>query len=218
MMGRRRTLDLHDNNGSLYGTTYAGYNQDCKLPGSIGCGGVFKLSPPKKQGGEWIEATLHRFTASSPGANPAVGVTFDTHGYLYGTTLGGGLNGWGTIFSLAPKSDGKWKKQVLYQFLDGADGSLPRGKLTLDARGSIYGSASGGGSYGNGTIFRLKQSAQGSWKFSALYEFTPIPDGAYPLGSLPTDATGNVYGTTRYGGSTQNCPQVGCGTVFEMEK
>jgi uncharacterized repeat protein (TIGR03803 family) len=47
-----------------------------------------------------------------------------------------------------------------------------------------------------------------------LYMFQGGTDGSRPNGPLVSDASGNLYGTTLYGGSDQ-CP-MGCGTVFEL--
>jgi uncharacterized repeat protein (TIGR03803 family) len=46
--------------------------------------------------------------------------------------------------------------------------------------------------------------------FTTLHAFTGTPDGASPFGGLVTDRKGNHYGTTQYGGTSNN------GTVFEM--
>ncbi|MFY9645843.1 MAG: choice-of-anchor tandem repeat GloVer-containing protein [Terriglobales bacterium] len=44
---------------------------------------------------------------------------------------------------------------------------------------------------------------------TVLYNFTNTPDGATPNSRLTSDAAGNLYGTTEYGG-------LGYGTVFEL--
>ena len=61
-------------------------------------------------------------------------------------------------------------------------------------------------------------SAEGQ-TFKVLYSFAGYPtDGAQPLGGLLMDAAGNLYGTTRYGGSHETCPGDGeCGTVFKLD-
>jgi uncharacterized repeat protein (TIGR03803 family) len=56
--------------------------------------------------------------------------------------------------------------------------------------------------------------------FSTLYTFTGPPgDGGNPWSSLVADKTGNLYGTTFLGGSTDACrgnAAIGCGTVFKV--
>jgi uncharacterized repeat protein (TIGR03803 family) len=54
--------------------------------------------------------------------------------------------------------------------------------------------------------------------FKVLYRFGAYPDGNSPLGGLFMDAAGNLYGTTRYGGSHESCPGEGqCGAVFKLD-
>src|SRR5262252_4917529 len=51
---------------------------------------------------------------------------------------------------------------------------------------------------------------------TVLYRFTGGSDGGVPTSSLVFDAAGNLYGTTVYGGiSNQNCVSA-CGVVFEL--
>jgi uncharacterized repeat protein (TIGR03803 family) len=204
-----------DEKGAVYGTTEFGGIEGGEC-GSGGCGTVFKLGPPNMKDGRWIEEVLDRFDPGSSGAaQPSAGVIFDQSGNLYGTTLGGCNSGSGTIFELTPRSKGKWRERVLYRFRDGDDGSEPQSGLVLDAKGNLYGTATGGGTVGNGTFFRLRRLGE-SWAFTALYEFEVEPDGAYPSGNLIFDGAGNLYGTTEHGGSGQACGSYGCGTVFEV--
>jgi uncharacterized repeat protein (TIGR03803 family) len=51
--------------------------------------------------------------------------------------------------------------------------------------------------------------------FRVLYSFSGGADGREPDADLFRDATGNLYGTTRNGGDTRQCP-VGCGVLFEL--
>lgn len=53
---------------------------------------------------------------------------------------------------------------------------------------------------------------------TTIYQFASKPDGSYPQGGLVSDAQGNLYGTTEFGGSYY-CPDhyhPGCGTVFKL--
>jgi len=56
--------------------------------------------------------------------------------------------------------------------------------------------------------------------YKVLWSFGGAPnDGALPAGNLIFDGKGNLYGTTRNGGSSAGaayCYPVGCGTVFEL--
>jgi len=53
---------------------------------------------------------------------------------------------------------------------------------------------------------------------TTLYSFQGGTDGAWPNGGLFRDRSGNLYGTTEYGGysSNETCRDLGCGTVFKL--
>ena len=97
-----------DSTGALYGVTEFGGDASCSDDGSLGCGTVFKLSPPSTQGGAWTEAILHDFTWGSDGTSPqAPVIVLGTT--VYGTTLWGGAAyctiagtqvGCGTVFQI----------------------------------------------------------------------------------------------------------------------
>lgn len=105
--------------------------------------------------------------------------------------------------------------QHLYTFngANGASGASPN-SLIGDLAGNLYGTTSGGGAYGFGTIFRLSPAGQET----VLYSFSGGADGGNPEGGLVRDAAGNLYGTAERYGSSQ-CPSdlpVGCGVVFQL--
>jgi uncharacterized repeat protein (TIGR03803 family) len=152
-----------------------------------------------------VEKVLYSFTGSD-GSVPYPALIFDAKGNLYGTTLVGGTSGAGTVFELTP-SHGKWTEKVLYSF-NGQDGAEPVASLIFDAKGNLYGTTSGGGANGAGTVFELT-SSQGTWTEKMLYSFNG-QDGAEPEGGVIFDAKGNLYGTTTQGGTYDD------GTVFEL--
>jgi uncharacterized repeat protein (TIGR03803 family) len=83
----------------------------------------------------------------------------------------------------------------------------------------LYGETVVGGPADSGTIFELSPNSTGGWTEAILYAFKGAPDGREPSGGLAFDASGNLYGTTFYGGTgnAENCiPILGCGTVFEL--
>jgi uncharacterized repeat protein (TIGR03803 family) len=103
---------------------------------------------------------LYSFKGVPDGSNPAAGLIQDSEGNLYGTTeLGGNpanFSGSGTVFKLTPAGNEK----VLYTFTGGADGAYPLAALVMDKQGNLYGTteeggASGFGSLGSGTVFKL---------------------------------------------------------------
>jgi hypothetical protein len=209
---------VFDQKGALYGTTFFGGNQGCQQDSGVGCGTVFKLSPPAKKGHAWGYKVLHRFNdgvypqALGDGENPAAGVILDRKGTLYGTTFGA-AEGEGTVFTLTPptKRGGPWKETLLHLF-NRDDAGNPQGSLVFDRGGDLYGAAPGG-TYFRGAIYRLKRHGNG-WKYRVLYDFSGSPDGYQPGSNLIFDGVGDAYGTTQYGG-TGSC-QNGCGTVFEF--
>ena len=204
--------------GALYGATSNGGTTDCGTPG--GCGLVFSMRPPSTVCGTvscpWTQNILYEFSWLNPptdGTQPNGGMVFDSVGNIYGTTVGGGLNGAGTVFELS-NSQGSWFETVLYDFPGEFAVSSPNGNVVIDQAGNIIGTAQFGGPPGCspfhcGSIFELTQSSQG-WVASTLHEFNGDTDGGVPMGGLIADAAGNLYGTTTTAGPA------GGGTVFEL--
>ncbi len=105
-------------------------------------------------------------------------------------------------------------EKVLYRFKGGNDGSAPHAGLIADKAGNLYGTTPSGGSGecrgGCGTIFQLSPASGGRWTETVLYRFTGGSDGAFPNAGLIFDTAGNLYGTTIYGGSSDD------GTIFQL--
>jgi uncharacterized repeat protein (TIGR03803 family) len=222
---------IFDQAGNLYGTTAAG--------GSYDYGTAFKLS--NNGGGGWAETVLYVFGTnggSSDGEQPD-GVIFDKSGNLYGTTAGGGnplcdfdSAYCGTVFALTPNGSGGWTENIIYKF-SGSDGWEPNGGLIFDQSGNLYGTTQQGGSGpcfnpdnpGCGTAFELSPNGSGGWTGATLHNFGEnITDGMLPDGGMIFDQSGNLYGTTQWGGTPDEACAYGggggggslCGTVFEL--
>jgi uncharacterized repeat protein (TIGR03803 family) len=207
--GQEPTAGLvFDAAGNLYGTTASG-----------GGGIVFKLAP--NPDGTWTENVLHSFTRNSAdGDIPRAGLIFDSSGNLYGTTasgggssaciVGGGAEGCGVVFKLAPNPDGTWTESILYSFTGGADGAGPQAGLIFDAAGNLYGTTYSGGSTactgGCGVVFKLTPTGS-SWSERVLHSFGG--HGEFPNGPVIFDPAGNLFGTTSAGSSN-------FGLVFEI--
>ena len=168
------------------------------------------------------ESVLYSFAGPpADGGSPAGNLVSDANGNFYGTTQNGGPANAGTVFKLHPKGDGTYTESVLYSFgATSSDGQLPSG-LVMDGSGNLYGTTqAGGGSsacqFGCGTVFELV-AASGVYSEKILHSFTGAPDGQSP-GSLSMDASGNLYGTTEFGGTAKSSSfcKAGCGTVFEL--
>jgi uncharacterized repeat protein (TIGR03803 family) len=106
----------------------------------------------------------------------------------------------------------------LYLFQGGQDGNSATPGLIIGKEGNLYGmTAQGGGSGcsgggGCGTIYQVSPRGDET----VLYRFTGIPDGFYPQAGLVADQTGNLYGTTEYGGLGGCQFNTGCGTLFKL--
>ena len=236
---------IMDNLGNLYGTTPSGgltSSGICSEFSPPGCGTVFKVDPSGN------ETVLHSFTGTNgDGTKPVAGLIMDSAGNLYGTTQYGGITscssgsflpqGCGTVFKLDPSG----KETVLYSFtLTNGDGASPAASLIMDSAGNLYGTTQFGGiTSGNcpnpntnsaapppagcGTVFKLDPSGNQT----VLYSFTLTQgDGAQPTAGVIMDSTGNLYGTTRYGGVTSSSCLIfntgppyppGCGTAFKLD-
>src|ERR1035441_2197514 len=103
---------------------------------------------------------LYAFSGSPGGASRGTKLVMYTAGNLYGTSYGGGVYGYGSVFKLTPSSDG-WTYASLHDFTGGSDGANPDCGLAFDTDGSLYGTASFGGDlaegsgYGCGVIFQV---------------------------------------------------------------
>lgn len=185
----------------LFGTTSGG---------SVSSGTLFAMN---SDGSGFTN--LYYFTATSgsdftniDGAFPQGSLTLSGN-MLFGTTFGGGISGRGTIFSVTTNGEGF---TVLHSFgptvspgYTNGDGAWPFDSLVLSSN-TLYGTASGGGAEGVGTVFAVNVSGSG---FTVLRSFSSDSNGSSPLGGLVL--SGNTfYGTAQYDGSAGN------GTIFSI--
>jgi uncharacterized repeat protein (TIGR03803 family) len=94
---------------------------------------------------------------------------------------------------------------VIHNFA-GSDGQGPLAGLVMDSKENLYGTTSEGGLYGAGVVFKSSRTGTET----VLHSFGSGTDGATPEGSLILGSTGNLYGTTFAGGTTN------AGTVFKV--
>ncbi len=137
---------------------------------------------------------LHNFFSPSPdGYNPESQLIQASDGYLYGTTVQGGVgdNNSGVIYRLNPEC----VYSIVYSFTGPSDGSHPMSPLVEATDGNLYGLTSSGGANDTGTIYKLNLWSQ---TVTPVYSFA---DGGQPSGGDPIDdGQGNLYGTTSAGG------------------
>jgi uncharacterized repeat protein (TIGR03803 family) len=191
--GQSPSTDLIlDANGILYGTTYGLFGGGGTGTGP--CGTIFRIDTKHNN----KETILHRFHQSD-GCNPLNGhLVLDSTGNLYGTTQEGGAfwryPGGGTAFKLNLKSNAF---TLVHSFKGVGDGTMPAGTLVVNASG-IYGTATFGGQYGYGVIFKI--SPKGVKTNLHSFQRGTNNGGNRPEEGLISDGLGNLYGVTRPGG------------------
>jgi uncharacterized repeat protein (TIGR03803 family) len=215
---------IADANGDLYGTTANGGNPAyCSGSGPGGCGTVYKLTP---SGSSYKETILYAFKGgATDGENPYAALVMDKSGALYGTTpYGFYSSSVGSVYKLTPNGS-NYTESIIDGFghkNDGA-GPAPFGKLAIDSKGIIYGTAERGGKgdskpsspcpgpdgTGCGMVFELMGSGS-TYTEKIIYDVTDYKKGTYPNAGVTLDPNGNIYGTmTEYGASTY-------GAVYEL--
>jgi len=181
---------------TLYGTASQG--------GSAGCGIVWAVSTTTGK-----EEILYTFQGEPyDGWRPMGGLTY-YKGSFYGTTVDGPTkptDGAGTIYKITKKGK-KYVEDILFLF-NTTDGATP-GAVTpvFDKAGNLYGTTTGGGSPGNGTVFMLTPGGVET----VLHNFNcGTGDGCVPWAGVTLDKKDNLYGTTQIGGT------YGYGTIYEI--
>ena len=189
---------IQANDGNFYGTTFLG--------GTSNFGTVFRITT----GG--TVTILHAFCTQSgcpDGGNPRAGLVQASDGNLYGETLSGGANNYGSIFKISTSGT----LTTVHSF-NSTDGTTPDGGLVQASDGTFYGTTLGGGANNYGTVFKMTPSGT----LTQLYSFCSqanCADGASPYAGLLQGRDGNFYGTTHDGGNFIE-GQGTYGTVFSI--
>lgn len=201
---------------TLYGAALVG--------GSADSGTVFAI----KTNGTGF-TVLHHFEAAVPGPDDPWNSPTNSEGAypvelilagntLYGTAIGGGRSGQGTVFKLNTNGSGfttlhSFEAVVIGFPKTNSEGTYPS-SLMLSGN-TLYGVASTGGSAGNGTLFAVNTDGTG---FTTLHHFSDVirsgfsdanSDGAQPSGKLVL-AGNTLFGTAGNGGTW------GFGTLFAI--
>ena len=180
---------LRDSAGNLYGDVYTG--------GAHGVGGIFEIPH-----GNSTMQMLASFTSGAGGQIPLGPLAMDAAGNLFGTMEEVDANNDGSMFEL---SHGASSITSLGLF-NGPDGQLPLGALAIDANGNVFGTTAGGGANNDGTVFEV---AHGATTITTVVSFNGS-NGSGPEDGVVINASGNLYGTTEFGGAN------GYGKVFEL--
>lgn len=178
-------------NGKLYGTTSGGGANDVGTVFSITTGGV--------------ENVIHSFSLTATDGEQPMSTLIVVNGALYGTTLGGGKFGGGTIFRVSTAGN----VRIVHSFGKGTDGRIPYFGALIALNDTLYGTTLQGGAKGVGTIF----SSGLTGPETVLYSFGgTAAKGCEPWAGL-VNLNGTLYGTS-VGGSTPPC--LGEGTLFSV--
>lgn len=196
-----------DRAGNLYGVNSNG--------GDNSAGFAYKLS----RFAGWLLDPLFSFFGGANGGVPT-GVMVGPNGSLYGGAQGGiqscngGTQYCGAVFNLTPGPTAcvtalcSWTETVPYRFLNDNDGAGLINVSAFDQEGNLYGTSSGGGAHGAGTVFELTPSGQG-WTKTILYSFATGSLNAHSPTQVLFGNDGNLYGVA--GGGIYDD-----GTVFEL--
>jgi len=173
-------------NGDLYGITRNGGR-------NTNDGTVFKIT---------TTGTLRTLVDGANTFSPRGGLVQGRDGNVYGTTANDGAHGRGTVFRIDPTG----ALTALHSFDGPGDGQWPVAALVEGRDGYFYGSTLYGGTYSQGTLFKMSPGGA----VTTLVQFDGY-NGANPSGPLIQAADGSLYGTTLNGGAN------GFGTVFRLD-
>jgi uncharacterized repeat protein (TIGR03803 family) len=186
--GRRPRAPLvQGRDGAFYGTTYEG---------GLGAGTVYRMTA------DGTVAVLHAFDGGA-GAFPLAALLEVRDGVFYGTTYGlPAVSFRGTVYEIA--RDGIARALVVFDNV--ADGPHhPAAGLIQGGDGRYYGTTTGGGGRGAGTVFAI----DGAGTVVRVHGFDPAIGGA-PRAALLRGQDGGMYGTASEGGPS------GGGVVFRL--
>ncbi|HLX71051.1 MAG TPA: choice-of-anchor tandem repeat GloVer-containing protein, partial [Verrucomicrobiae bacterium] len=190
---------MQGSDGDLYGLTAFG--------GTNGLGSIFRVTTNG--------VLVWSFSFNGTNGYGPLELTAANDGNFYGVTDRGGPNytpntigdgaGYGTVFRITP--GGSFTSLVQF---DGANDSQPA-TIAQGTDGNLYGATQGGGTYGQGAIFKLclPKPAQVDLMVTSLVPLTGT-NGSQPQGELTFGSDGLLYGSAGQGGA------FGQGTIFNV--
>ncbi len=200
---------LIDSAGDIFGTTSSG-------SGGLISGEIYEIGAGSSS--ITVLATFNGTTTTinptGAAATPNGAMVEDSKGDLFGVTTNGGTSGLGTVFELVRNGNVYASAPTILVNFNGTNGQAPKGGLLIDALGNLFGTTSAGTSGSSaqyGSVFELQNNG-------TSYASTPLTLASFlggtagfaPESSLTVDKSGDLFGTTYYGGPTDY------GTVFEV--
>jgi uncharacterized repeat protein (TIGR03803 family) len=194
--------------------------------GTAGTGILYRMAPS----GNSFEV-LHQFSPlDGNGVNAEGGDCYEPlvevrPGVFYGTATHGGPYGNGVVFSYSLAQPGVIHTVHAFSAINAAsensDGANAQARLTLGCDGALYSTASYGGAYGNGVVFRIGRQGD----FKVLYTFSATnpttganQDGATPdFGVLFDAEDGSLIGMADAGGNGSVAGAIGNGTLYRLK-
>ncbi len=158
-----------------------------RLPFALACAVLVLAAAPLQA---QFYQDLYDFDCSSSGCAPQGRLTLGTDGNFYGTTSSGGMNNLGTIFMV---NHAGTTYNVLWNF-DSSTGEGDGGVILQSTDLNFYGTTSGGGTFGNGTLYKFDASTK---TLTILHEFSTT-DGV-PSGAPVEGKDKNLYGVATIG-------------------
>lgn len=214
---------IQGSDGNLYGTTTRGGDKTYY-------GTLYQYNPVTHQ-----YRTMIQFgTPEVPGREPHGNLIQGKDGFLYGTTVSGGIGkntgeyrfGVGTLYRYNPSTS---VYQTLVHFgTDGISGYSPLAGVTATSDGSLYGTTQFGGigknkkddihpngDSGGGTIYRYDPTNQ---TYATIVNFgTARAFGYQPQSGLTLSKDNSLYGTTRHGEKPGAALSSFLGTLFRLK-
>jgi len=114
------------------------------------------------------------------------------------------------VFEIVKTASGYASTPTTLVSFNGSDGMFPASGLIADAGENLFGTTSGGGANGQGTVFEIAKTADGYASAPTTLVSFNGTNGASPEADLIADRSGNLFGTTMEGGAHND------GAVFEV--
>jgi uncharacterized repeat protein (TIGR03803 family) len=192
---------------------------------AAGSGILYRMTPS----GNHFEV-LHRFTAVDGNGNNTDGadcyepLVETDPGVFYGSAYAGGPNGTGVVFRYSLANGGDFDTVHAFSAINAsggnADGANPFARLTRGRDGWLYSTASYGGEFGNGVVFRVRHNG----KYEVLHTFSAVNpttgsnvDGADPDYGVLFDEDDSLIGMADYGGNGSAAGAIGNGTLYRLK-